>query len=79
MEFILEKNIHMYNHRLIMQQNDCTYTGIIEDNPDSKNNLLIWLKDFDLPPECEAAIRAELYSWLMKQGYTCNFKNGKRV
>ena len=79
MEFILEKNVHMYNHRLTIKHNDCTYVCIIEDNPSSKNDLLIWLKDFDLPQEFETSVRAELYRWLMKQGYTCSFKDGKRV
>lgn len=79
MEFILEKNIHMYNHRLIIKCGDCTYSGIIEDNPLSENDMLIWLKDFNLPQELELSIRTKLYAWLTKQGYTCNFKDGKRV
>ena len=78
MEFILEKNIHMYNHRLIIKYDDQEYSGIIESNLSSKNDLLIWLKDFNLPKDKELNIRMELYSWLLKQGYTCNFKDGKR-
>ena len=79
MEFLLEKNVHMYNHLLSIKCDDSTYSGIIEDNPYTENDFLIWLQDFNLPQELDLPVRTGLYEWLKEQGCTCNFKDGRRV
>lgn len=76
-EFKLEKNIHMYNHRLTIIYNNEEYSSIIEEN--TKNCLNIWLKDFNLPEDKEIDIRFALYNWLSKQDYNVIFEKGSRV
>ena len=78
MEFGLEKNVHMQNHRLSISHNGRVYVGIIEDGWD-RNSLLIWLKDFDIPAADETEVRYALYRWLSSEGYSCRFMEGRRL
>ena len=78
-EFTFEKNIHMYNHRLTITIDDNLYTGIIEDSPYTKDTLLIWLEDFDIPNANELLLRTKIKLFFEEEGYHILFQEGKRV
>ncbi|MCD7828873.1 MAG: hypothetical protein LUG58_00355 [Clostridiales bacterium] len=75
--FHLQKNVHMYNHLLTISHGKTSYQALVESAPTREPTILVWLADFGLPPEEEAAVQAALTSWLAEQGVRCKFRPGR--
>lgn len=78
-EFVFEKNIHMYNHRLTVTSAGGSYSAIIEDSSYGNNAVIVWLEDFALPESQLHTVRSQMRKWFAEQGYVCLFETGKRV
>ena len=69
----------MYNHRLTVEYEDCIYESIIEDSPDTKNTLLIWINDFNFPEYLINDMRMKISDYFRQLDYDCIFMEGHRI
>ena len=75
--FKLKKNIFMYNHLLIISNEQKSYEAIIESAVTKEETMLIWLEDFNLPLDDVDAVKGEITKWFAAQNIKCIFYNGK--
>ncbi len=75
--FKLEKNIFMYNHLLIITNEQKSYKAIIESAPTKDKTMVIWLEDFNLPLDTIDTVKGEITRWFAAQNVKCIFCNGK--
>lgn len=75
--FKLEENIFMYNHLLIITNDQKNYKAIIESAPTKEKTMLIWLEDFNLPLDDIDTVKSEIAKWFAAQNVKCIFYNGK--
>lgn len=75
--FKLEKNIFMYNHLLIITDEQKSYEAIIESAPAKDKTMLIWLEDFRLPLDTVDTVKREITRWFAEQNVKCIFCNGR--
>ncbi|MDE6675653.1 MAG: hypothetical protein K2K19_12740 [Acetatifactor sp.] len=75
--FKLKKNIFMYNHLLIISNEQKSYEAIIESAVTKEETMLIWLEDFNLPLDDVDTVKGEITKWFAAQNIKCIFYNGK--
>lgn len=75
--FSLEKNIFMYNHLLVVSNEQKCYKAIIESAPTKEETMLIWLEDFNPPLDDADIVKIEITKWFAEQKIKCIFYDGK--
>lgn len=69
----------MYNHVLIITNEQKNYKAIIESVPTKEKTMAIWLEDFNLPLEDVDTVKGEMTKWFASQNIKCIFYDGKRI
>lgn len=76
---ILMKNLQMYNYLLEVKDERHADQVIIEAVPDFDQTMMIWLGDFNFPPEEQAELQKEIELDFKAKKIGCIFKMGKRI
>lgn len=76
--FLLKRNIHMYNHLVICTYGSNKYEAICESAPTKEETILFWPDDFRLPAEDRDVMIKDLIEWSESQGFKCIIHQGKR-
>jgi len=77
-EFLLKRNIHMYNHLIICTYGQNRYEAICESAMTKEETIIFWPDDFGLPIEEKEKMINDLIEWSKTQGFKCNICQGKR-
>ena len=75
--FELEKNIFMYNHLLVVSNEQKSYRAVIESAATKEETMLIWLEDFNPPLDDVDTVKSEITKWFAEQNIKCIFYDGK--
>ena len=75
--FKLKKNIFMYNHLLIVTNEQKSYKAIIESAATKEKTMIIYLEDFNPPLDDVDTVKDEITKWFAAQNIKCIFYDGK--
>ncbi|MDE6625869.1 MAG: hypothetical protein K2K56_05825 [Lachnospiraceae bacterium] len=75
--FKLKKNIFMYNHLLIVTNEQKSYKAIIESAATKEKTMIIYLGDFNPPLDDVDTVKDEITKWFAAQNIKCIFYDGK--
>jgi len=78
-DFSIEKNIHMYNHRITCRHEDKEYSCICESAPTKVPTIIFWPEDFGLNEVGTKALIDDLKVWCDQQsfGYIIHVGKGR--
>ena len=76
--FLLKKNIHMYNHLITCTCGRNKYEAICESAPTKEETIIFWPDSFGVPPEEKAAMMNDFKEWVESQGFRYIIAHGER-
>jgi hypothetical protein len=77
-KFLIEMNIHMYNHRISCTYGTEKYMAICESAPMVEETIIFWPDDFGLPANRTEDLIKDLQEWAEELSFNYIIHRGKR-